>query len=296
MKKRENLYIRVARLTYALTRRTLPLYRHVKSPHTYTQPQLAASVLLMFYCNKTYRDFEDWLEASDQVCAVLGLERVPDHTTLCRMFHWMRLGIVQKLLRQLLHMLQPRERLLAGDSTGYRCSNASLYFITRRGRPARDWFKGAYTVGTESQLILVARVTHGGSANDARFLNPLRNGARGYRARDWLFLADKGFDCQAVGERDLIPPIRRNGRLVAPDRIARAELIAQARLDGLYGQRWKCETVNSVIKRKFGDTIRSRTLARQRREPIVKALIYNLHRRRTVSSADLCNRASTLNY
>ncbi|MBI3740551.1 MAG: transposase, partial [Chloroflexi bacterium] len=49
-------------------------------------------------------------------------------------------------------------------------------------------------------------------------------------------------------------------------------------LDGVYGQRWKVETVHSVIKRKFGDTIRSRTLARQRCEPIFNAVLYNLHR------------------
>jgi hypothetical protein len=45
----------------------------------------------------------------------------------------------------------------------------------------------------------------------------------------------------------------------------------------LFGQRWKVETVNSVIKRKFGDTIRSRSLRLQRREAIVKALVYNIH-------------------
>jgi hypothetical protein len=53
---------------------------------------------------------------------------------------------------------------------------------------------------------------------------------------------------------------------------------AAARLDGLYGQRWKTETVNSVIKRKFGDTIRSRSTRLQLREPIIKALVYNIHR------------------
>jgi hypothetical protein len=53
--------------------------------------------------------------------------------------------------------------------------------------------------------------------------------------------------------------------------------VAAARMDGLFGQRWKTETINSVIKRKFGDTIRSRTVRLQHREPIVKGLIYNIH-------------------
>ena len=77
--------------------------------------------------------------------------------------------------------------------------------------------------------------------------------------------------------RDIIPPIRRGGRLVAPDRKARADLVAQARLDGLFGQRWKTETVHSVIKRKFGDQIRSILKSRQNREPVIKAVVYNLH-------------------
>jgi hypothetical protein len=55
-------------------------------------------------------------------------------------------------------------------------------------------------------------------------------------------------------------------------------LVSQDQLDGLYGQRWKVEIVYSVIKRIFGNTIRSRSLALQTREPIVKALIYNLQR------------------
>ncbi len=76
---------------------------------------------------------------------------------------------------------------------------------------------------------------------------------------------------------EITPPVRRDGALRAPERIARSELVAQARLDGLNGQRWKCETVYSVIKRKFGDTVRSRTTRLHFREVFVKGLIYNFH-------------------
>ena len=47
------------------------------------------------------------------------------------------------------------------------------------------------------------------------------------------------------------PVRRRHGKLLHPNRKARADLVATARLDGLFGQRWKAETVNSVIKRNF---------------------------------------------
>lgn len=274
----ESQYVRVARLAYALAQRTVPRYSHPKSPHTYTLPQRIACVLLSYYLNRSYRDTEQWLLAADSVRRALELEQVPDHTTRWRTFRGLSMARVRELLDQLLAALQPCEAAGAGDSTGYRFSNASAYFQTRRGQMMRDWFRGASAVGTTSQLILAACQAHGGSPSDKRFLGPLRRGAARYATAEWMFLADRGFDCTAVTSRDLIPPQRRFGHLKAPARRARADLVSQARLDGLYGQRWKCETVHSVIKRKFGDTIRSRLPRLQAREPILKAVIYNLHR------------------
>lgn len=97
------------------------------------------------------------------------------------------------------------------------------------------------------------------------------------RERRWLLVADAGCDGQGVKQGDVIPPVRRHGKLVAAERNARAELVAAARLDGVYGQRWKSETVHSVIKRKFGDALRSRKLSVRNREPALKGLVYTIH-------------------
>jgi hypothetical protein len=111
----------------------------------------------------------------------------------------------------------------------------------------------------------------------------LRRDARRYgrsrgRERLWLLVADAGFDGRGVRDGDLIPPVRRHRKLVAPTRRARADLVAAARLGGGYGQRWKGEAVHSVIQRKTGDAIRSRLPRNQRLEPALKGLDYNLHR------------------
>ena len=58
MPTRESHYVRVARIAYALAQYTLPRYAHSKSRHDFTQPQLAACVLLMLYVNTSYRDME----------------------------------------------------------------------------------------------------------------------------------------------------------------------------------------------------------------------------------------------
>jgi hypothetical protein len=169
------------------------------------------------------------------------------------------------------------EAVIASDSTGLAPSQASAYDQTRRGRSFREFIKGAYAVGTHTQFILAARAGRG-PGNDAPYLTGLRRNARRYgryvgKRRAWVMLADAGFDSQSVQDGDLIPP----GNLVDPDRQARAGLVAATRRDGLFGQRWTTETVNSVIKRQFGDAIRSPQRSLQNRELVIKGLVYDIH-------------------
>jgi hypothetical protein len=283
MTQRESRYVTVAKIAYGLTKQALPRYSHAKSPHHFELPQLAACVLMMFYLNKSYRDMEEWLLATDQVCQALELARIPDHTTLQRTYRKLRKLDFENMKNQILEEENIKESVIASDSTGFSPGQASLYYQTRSGRTYEHWIKGAYAVGTESQYILAWQSGYGPS-NDTVHLSALKRGCARFgthsktKQRTWLMLADAGFDAKALSVLDIIPPVRRHGKLVDPERKARADLVAMARLDGLFGQRWKTETVNSVIKRKFGDTIRSRKTQLQNREPIIKALVYNIHR------------------
>jgi hypothetical protein len=281
MKARESRYVKVARLAYHLTKAALPKYSHPKSPHHFTFPQLAACVLLMFYLDLSYRDMEEWLLATDKVCQVLALPCIPDHSTLQRTYKKLRMRNLTHMKDDLLTAMEIEEEAVAADSTGFSPGQASLYYQTRTGKVYEAWLKGAYAVGVVSQFILAWRSGRG-PGSDAPYLAGLRRDSRRYghyhgRQKAWVLLADAGFDGRTVQAGDLVPPIRRGGSLLDPARLARAELVAQARLDGLFGQRWKSETAMSVIKRKFGDTIRSRKASLQNREPIIKGLVYNLH-------------------
>lgn len=297
--KRESRYVQVARRAYEVSKAVLPLYSHRNSPKTYTLPQLAACVILKFYINLPYRDMEEWLWASDQIQAVLELPGVPDHCTLARTFRKLNKTWLDQLQKQLRAGEVIKEESIAGDSTSFTLSQASSHYRTRSGKSFSDWVKGAYAVGTRSLLILGSS-SHAGRLPDFAFLRRLKTQARRYGLyhkgrRAWLFLGDSGFDAKDVTELDLVPPIRRYGKIVDPNRQARADLVSQARLEGLFGQRWKSETVNSVIKRKFGETIRSRIWFLQRREPIIKGLVYNIHRLVTFFFSlfvQLCNRAA----
>lgn len=280
--KRESRYVQFARRAYEEAKASLPLYTHRNSPKTYTFPQLAACVLLKFYLNMTYRDFEEWLLATDQVCAVLELAQVPDYSTLARAYRKLTKARLDQMQRHLLDENVLEEAVIAGDSTSFTLSQASSHYRTRSGKRFSDWVKGGYAVGIKSQLILGSSA-QAGHLPDFVFLRRLKRQARRYGRsvrgqRAWCFLGDSGFDAKEITAGDLVYPIRRYGKIVDPKRQARADLVSQARLDGLFGYRWFTETVNSVIKRKFGDTIRSRIWFLQRREPIIKGLVYNIHR------------------
>jgi len=274
--RRESRYVRFAKLAYEIALETFEPYTHVKSKHVFTQPQLASCVLVMFYLDLSYRDMEEWLLASSEVVSTLRLKRIPDHTTLCRMFKRMTLAKIRRMASLILARLKPSEIVIALDSTGFRADQASAYYQLRCGQERKEWIKGAYAVGTES-LLIVSAGQGMGRDGDSHFLRPLRQGAAQYAQPGWLLLADAGFDCIHTHSDDLIPPIRRHGKIVAPERKARADLVAQARLEGVYGQRWMCETVHSVMKRLSGDSVRSRKTSLQRREPVLKGLVYNLH-------------------
>ncbi len=275
--------MRVARLAYQIAQTTLPRYTHRNSPHTYTQPQLVACVLLGFYLDVSYRDLEEWLLASDQVCQVLALSSVPDYSTLCRAFQRLRMPRWWALHRCLLRTLQVEAAAMAADATAFTASRASVYSLSRTGRQMRDYIKGDYSVGVERQYITAWHYAPGPGGSDAQYLDSLRRPAHSFGVkvggrRAWIMLADKGFDGSRARPDDLIPPRQGQQPVVRADRRLRLELVGQAQLDGFMGQRWKVETVLSVMKRKSGDAIRSLTQDRQRREIAVKALVYSLHR------------------
>ena len=50
-----------------------------QNPSGFELSQLAACVLMMFYLDLSYRGIDNWLLATDKVCQVLGIKRVPDH-------------------------------------------------------------------------------------------------------------------------------------------------------------------------------------------------------------------------
>jgi hypothetical protein len=158
-----------------------------------------ACLLLMYYMELSYRDMEEWLLATDQVCQVLGLKRGPDYSTLAYANkRLLKMRELKAMNQMLLDQLQVEEGAIASDATGYPTTQASTYYRSRTGRTLREFWKGAYAVGTRSQFILGWRQGPG-PGNASVFLGGLRREARrSARQRHWVMLADAGFDGEQV--------------------------------------------------------------------------------------------------
>jgi len=276
----------MAQRAYQLAHRAMPDYASKFSKRTFSQPQLLACLILKAYLRFTYRQMEAWLVATDRVAHVLGLGRAPDHSTLCWFFQH---KVPETLLDRLLWLsLRPlgrscaRRRVVAVDSTGFSVGHCSRYYRWRRGsRGQRGWPKWVLAVWVQPQLIC-AQNAHAGPCGDFDELPRIAHAAK--RALPFRrLLGDAGFDSESnhwycrewLEVESIIAPFARHG---CPPRTRWRRWMQKHFPHRLYRQRWKVETVISVVKRKFGDALRARTEQRQYRELLLLGVVYNVHR------------------
>jgi transposase len=279
--KREGRYIRFLRVALFVTRQTLPMYSHKKSPHIYSLPQLISCVLLKIYMkNMSYRDLEDFLLSSGDIKRVLGLRRVPNYSTFSRVCNRVTGKEIKRILGKVLEIVISRRDvgfLFACDSTGFKEDVASFYYTLRSGKKRKGWIKVWYLLDTRTQA-LVSWVIGRGPSGDSMGLSKLEKKSP---FRPLIEVMDRGFDGSGNIRFGLpirvIPPIRRGGSIRSLDRILAYMVYMISRWSGIYGKRWLCETMISVIKRKFGDSIRERKWGNKKKIASLMAVVYNIH-------------------
>jgi hypothetical protein len=134
-------------------------------------------------------------------------------------------------------------------------------------------------------MILAARASIGGGPDYEHFI-PLLSCARSRTGLD-LCLADAGFDSEpnhrharrALGIKALIPAT--SGRPTKKPfkgkyRREMQKVFRSARRRKPYGQRWQCETVNSMIKRNLGSACKARTATGRKKDLLLRVPTHNL--------------------
>lgn len=167
--------------------------------------------------------------------------------------------------------------LFACDSTGFKEDSASFYYALRSGKERKRWIKAFYLLDTRTQ-ICVSQVISTGPSGDARGLCQLEEKSS---LLPFIEVMDRGFDGNGNFHFGLpiriIPSIRRGGSIKSWSRILAYMVYMVSKLMGIYGRRWLCETMNSVVKRKFGDSVRERKEKNKKTIVSLMTIAYNIH-------------------
>jgi len=253
--------------------KTIPRFFSKFSNKIFCNHQKIVLLVLKQKLNVSYRDLIEFLKTSKDIMLMIGLKRIPHHTTLVK--------FANKIKDSLLALLLPfrKAKIVAVDATGFELDKKSYYYrnITQdrfnHQRKTKRFMKLSIVADMDKQLILNFKIRRDYKKCNLEFRSMLKDLNFDY------VLADKGYDSSenrkfVINKMKSIPiiPVRRHNYFYG-------YLKKYKRIDGSnYHQRSKVETIFSVIKRKYGSCLKARTFNSQKKELMLKLIAYNAER------------------
>ena len=286
MSKRETRYIKLAKtLLKVLGKCRVPRHFSKFSNKLYTSWQHFVLLVLRQHENKSYRRFCDWMEECTNLLHFLGLERVPHFTTLEKFAKRIKTTLLGKVLNSFISLTMVEKMVVGVDSTGFSPTRASYHYIKRMGKAwkRKKYLKSSISVELRKQVIISGKVRRGPANDNLDLPSIIRKAAEIKPIK--LFIGDRGYDSEAnhklireeLKANSIIPARNKEVPLWRTRGKYRKQMKKGYSLKE-YHQRSKNETVFSVIKRLFGESINSRLVGMQNKELILRQIAYNTHR------------------
>ena len=254
--------------------KVIPKYFSKYSNKIYCNHQKMSIYLFMRKLKLTTRGVISFLKSCSDARLILGLTKVPVHTTIVR--------FANKIKKHIHLLLGIRQAVTAAvDSTGFELESKSYYYrnITQdrfnHRRKTKRYAKLGICIDTDKQIILTYKIRKKLRNDHIDFEYLLKD------LKVKMVLGDKGYDSKnnrlfVVRKLKAIPNI--------PYRITSGPTYIKGKKaikfdKRTYHQRSKVETVFSVIKRKYGSVLRNKSFTTQQVELISKLITYNLDRK-----------------
>jgi len=267
-------------LRNSLRKAKVPLYWHKNSPKKYTVHQHAILLVFRRKLNKSYLEYEKfWLPILTPLCKEIGLELIPEQSTLCKEEQRLRFWL-EKTNVKLIQGILPERPFASGDGTGLSFANGSSYYIRRimgqKGVKRRGFARVVF-VNTTKNIIVGSglRVLNTGE------LTILRSIWGKLAKKPSTLVWDKSGDSekhhkwleQEEGVRSIAPVRRGYKRGFFRGRL----------LDNFphktYNKRNHSETTVKLYKQSFGDSLKAKSIKGRRAELATCTLTHNLNQR-----------------
>jgi len=270
-----------------LKKMRVPLFLHSKSKHTFSVHQHILMLVLRQYESKSYESFVQWLAVSSEIVVMLQLKTIPHFTTLQKAAA--RLGeiLLHAAIGRFIGIVSPGKIFAGADATGFEDTHRTPYY-SYRCNLRHSYTKCSAGSDVKSQLICAVVIQHHPVSHDVKHFPELWKKMKTITPMKIMVL-DKGYDSESIHQliRDnktkSIIPVRDMTALVSRTKGRYRKLMKRRFDETQYHQRNKCETVFSVIKRRFGSHTKSHHNSMKTKELLYRILAYNCHRMTLIS-------------
>jgi transposase len=172
------------------------------------------------------------------------------------------------------------------DSTGFRTTSFSVYNGMKHGQTKEHkWLKAHMCVGVKTNIVAAVTITDGNSNDSPQFSPLIKQTSEGFTIKevsaDLAYSSKKNLELvSSVGGVPYIP-FKKNvtGKARGSSMWAKMYHYFQLNRDEFmecYHKRSNIESTNAAIKRKFGETLKSKNPIAQVNELLSKIIAYNL--------------------
>ena len=264
--------LKLTRALYGKAQGVCTAYSNKFSKKTFTQHQHLTILGLKKKLKTDYRGVIDLLTEMPRIQKEIGLNKLPNFTTPCKAFGRLSQLVLIVLLEQTVPDLSGTFGI---DATGLTRTKISKHYVKRCKIRIRS-MKTTLLINSNKQLIVGVHATTT-RKHDSKIILPV---VAKCNQRIETLVADKGYDDNKV--REALKSV--NIEPVIPYReCTELDKLANSKLDKpTYNRRVLNETVNSVIKRKYGEELVSREWRNQKKEVYLLCILHNIERQLSI--------------